>query len=204
MTFTIQEELVVSVIYRPIAASPNESRETEVAVAQLRAGVLSSEAGYDLAARLRDEKAQDPVRGVIAAYIYDSLGDVESVRRIAFYLAMAGVAVPYDVALLGRIAASKARAGLIEVDIPETHERTSRSPEEERRRWTFAATPRLRAPVAGVFPWLRQGWFLLEDEDPSALVLEGVAELRAELLSSPFTTLTALGGRRLKAIIEEA
>jgi putative chitinase len=203
-TFTLEGESVVSVIYRWVWASPTQSRETEVAIAQLRAGVVSAEAGYDLAARLRDEKAQDPVQAVIAAYIYDSLGDVDNVRRIAFYLALAGVPVPYDVALLGHLTARRAAAGPIEVEIPETPARTPRSPEERSRRWTVVATASSRAPVAGIFPWLRQGWLLLEDEDPSDLVIGGLAELRAELLASPFTTLTDRGGRRLSAMIEEA
>jgi hypothetical protein len=203
-TFTVQGEAVVSVIYRPVNASPIDSQETEVAVAQLRAGVLSAQPGYDLAARLRDAKEHDPVRGVIAAYIYDALGDVDSVRRLAFYLAVSGVPVPYDVALLGRLAASKLSGGSVVVEIPETPPRTPRSPEETSRPWTVVPTPRARARVAGAFPWLRQGWWLLEDEDPSDLVIDGLAKMRTELLASPFTTLTARGGQRLKAMIEEA
>jgi hypothetical protein len=211
-TFTIQRKAVVSVIYRPVNAPPRASRETEVAVAQLRAGLLSTEAGYDLAAQLRDAKERDPVRGVIAAYIYDSLGDLDSVRRIAYYLALAEVPVPYDIALLGRLTARRLGAGPIVVEIPETPPRTPRSPEETSRSWTSAATPRVPlianqsagVPVAGAFPWLRQGWLLLEDEDPSDLIIDGLAKVRAELLPSPFTTLTARGGKQLKAMIEEA
>ncbi len=203
-TFTVQGDEVVSLIYRPVNAFPIKSRETELAVAQLRAGILSAQAGYDLAARLRDQKERDPVRGVIAAYIYDALGDRDSVRRIAWYLAAAGVPVPYDVALLGHLAATKSGGGLVKAEIPEIPRRTARSPEETNRRWTFDATPPAHAPVAGVFPWLRQGWSLLEDEDPSDLVIGGLAKLRAELLGSPFTTLTARGGRRLKSMMEEA
>jgi len=204
-TFTIEGEAVVSVIYRPIFASPDQSpRDTEIAVAQLRAGVLSAEAGYDLAARLRDSKAWDPVRGVIAAYIYGALGDLDNIRRVAYYLARDAHCVPYDVGLLGRFTASKSSDGAINVEIPETSQRSPRSPEERSRNWTFDATPRGVAPVAGAFPWLRQGWLMLEDAAPSDLVINGLAALRTELLASPFTTLTARGGRRLKTLIEEA
>ena len=204
-TFTIEGEAVASVIYRPIFASPDQSpRDTEIAVAQLRAGVLSAEAGYDLAARLRDSKAWDPVRGVIAAYIYDALGDLDNIRRVAYYLARDAHCVPYDVGLLGRFTASKSSDGAINVEIPETSQRSPRSPEERSRNWTFDATPCGVAPVAGAFPWLRQGWLMLEDAAPSDLVINGLAALRTELLASPFTTLTARGGRRLKTMIEEA
>ena len=183
--------------------SPIKSRETELAVAQLRAGVLSTQTGYDLAARLRDAKERDPVRGVIAAYIYDALGDRDSVQRIAWYLAQSGIPVPYDVALLGRLSATKAGPGIVEVAIPKTPRRAPRSAEETSRTWTFGSTSPARAPVAGVFPWLRQGWSLLDDEDSSGLVMGGLAKLKVELLRSPFTTLTGRGGERLKAMIEE-
>jgi hypothetical protein len=202
-TFTIEGEEVASVIYRPLNAPPADAQETELAIAQLRAGVLSARAGYDQAARLRDQKERDPIRGVIAAYIYDALQDRDSIKRIAWYLAAASIPIPYDVALLGRLSARKAISGVVEVEIPETQQRTPRSAEEALRKWTFSSTPSARAPVAGVFPWLRQGWSLLEDEDTSDLVVDGLLILRTELLRSPFTTLTAQGGQRLKRMMEE-
>ncbi|MGY4296135.1 hypothetical protein ACVWXN_004230 [Bradyrhizobium sp. i1.4.4] len=203
-TFTVDVEEVVSLIYRPLGAPSMEGRETELAIAQLRAGMLSEKMGYDQAARLRERKERDPVRGVIAAYIYDALGDRDSVHRVAWYLADAGVPIPFDVALLGHLSSAKSSSGLLEVEIPDTPRRKSRSPEESNRPWTFDSTPFTRAPVAGVFPWLRQGWSLLEDEDSSDLVMEGLVDLRSELLRSPFTTLSARGGQRLKTMIEGA
>jgi hypothetical protein len=203
-TFTVQGEEVVSIIYRTLGGDTNDDLQTERAVAELRAGVLSAEAGYGLATRLRFGKAQDPVRGVLAAYIYYALGDVESVRRVAFYLQMDGVPIPYDIALLGRLRARVGGDGAIEVETPPTRERTPRSPEEELHCWTYASTGAAWAPVAGAFPWLRQGWSLLEDADPSKLVIDGLSDLRKELLPSPFTTLNARGGAALKRMIEEA
>ncbi|MET4118805.1 biotin-(acetyl-CoA carboxylase) ligase [Bradyrhizobium sp. JR1.5] len=202
-TFTVEGEEVVSVIYRLLNAAPTEARDTELAIAQLRAGALSARMGYDQAARLRDQKERDPVRAVIAAYIYDALGDRDSIHRIAWYLAAAGIPVPYDVALLGRLRSRQVAPGLIEVEIPETPPRKPRSHEEARRTWTFNSTPSARALVAGIFPWLRQGWSLLEDDEASGLVMEGLVDLRAELLRSSFSTLSARGGQQLKTIIEE-
>ena len=178
-------------------------RETELAVAQLRAGVLSAQAGYDLAARLRDQKARDPVRGVIAAYIYDALGDRDSVRRIAWYLAAAGVPVPYDVALLGHLAATKSGGGPVKAEIPETPRRTARSPEETNRQWTFDATPPARAPVAGAFPGCGKAGCCSKTKTLGPCHRWPCAA-EGRTVGSPFTTLTARGGRRLKTMIEEA
>jgi hypothetical protein len=203
-TFTVQGEGVVSVIYRTLGGDTYDDLETERAVAELRAGVLSAEAGYGLATRLRFMKAQDPVRGVLAAYIYYALGDVESVRRVAFYLQKEGVPIPYDIALLGRFPARVGKDGAIEVETAPTRKRAPRSSEEEPYDWTYASTRAAWARVAGAFPWLRQGWSLLEDADPSDLIVDGLSDLRKELLPSPFTTLNARGGAALKRMIEEA
>ena len=202
-TFTIQGKEVVSVIYRLNGGLPGESYDTEYAVAQLRAGTLSVEAGYGLAARLRLMKAQDPVRAVLAAYIYHALGDIENICRVAYYLNLDAVSIPFDVALLARLRARRREDGSIEVEVPQTSKRTPRSSEEELYSWTRAATPATLALVAGAFPWLRQGWSLLEDQDRSDLIFEGLSTLSKELLPSPFTTLSAKGGTALKRMIEE-
>ena len=58
-----------------------------------------------------------------------------------------------------------------------------------------------RAVVAGIFPWLRQGWALLEGgDDPWSLILPQLSEIQKELLPTPFTTLTPHGGEFLREI----
>src|SRR5208282_5953113 len=147
------------------------SSGTELAVAQLRSGALTSQGRYDLAATLRELKEEDPIRGVIAAYLYDAQGDVDSVRRTAYFLARAKVPIPFDIALLARVRAKRSPLGIVTVDIPAVGKRAPRSKEEEKFNCTYCATPEKGGTVAGVFPWLRQGWPLLANEDPSPLIL---------------------------------
>jgi hypothetical protein len=45
----------------------------------------------------------DPLVGVISAYLYDSIGDIDSIRQMAFYYAKAQQAIPYDIALLASL-----------------------------------------------------------------------------------------------------
>jgi hypothetical protein len=203
-TFTVSDPGIVSLIYRPMYADAYVTQDTEVAVARLRAGALAGQGGdaFDLAAKLREGKEQDPVRGVLAAYLYDAQGDVESVRRTAYFLADAGIPIPFDLLLLGRLPATERMPGLLFAEIPATQERSPRSKEEEPRDWTYCKTNPRRAPVAGVFPWLRQGWALLDEDAPSPLVIDGILGLRKELLPYPFTTLSGSGGNHLRNLIK--
>jgi hypothetical protein len=198
-TFTVDNGGATSLIYRRTYSLRNSGDRSEAAVAALRAGLLATEAAYDAAARFRDRKEEDPVKGVLAAYLYDAQGDVESVRRTAYYLALAGLPIPFDVAILGRLPV-KETSGQLVAQIPPTRERAARSAEEETRSWTRDATPAKQAKVAGIFPWLRQGWALLDGEE--TWEPPGLTELRAHLLAFQFTTLDAEGGRRLRDIID--
>jgi hypothetical protein len=180
--------------------SSTVDRDTENVVARLRAGALATDSAYDFAASLRDAKEQDPIQGVLAAYIYDTQGDVESIRRTAFYLARAGIPIPFDIAMLGRLPMRWSGPSVITVDIPATRQRQPRSNNERLRFWTFEATGGFAgAVVAGIFPWLRQGWALLEEDDfPIPMVFPfSFSEIRRELLPAPFTTLTSRGGEFL-------
>lgn len=198
-TFTIDGGGVTSLIYRHTYSPPDSGLKSETAVAELRAGLLAGDAAYDAAARFRDEKEDNPVKGVLAAYLYDAQGDVESVRRTAWYVAMAGLPIPLDMAILGRLPVMLSNGQLL-ARIPQTLARKPRSAEEARRSWTHDATSELEGrPVAGLFPWLRQGWALLDGDEP--WLPPGLIELRRHLLPFQFTTLDAAGGKRLHDII---
>ena len=199
-TFSLGADGVVSLIYRPVGWQAGGDK-TERVIAALRTGALRTEDALDVAAGLRDGKMEDPVLGVLAAYLYDSIGDVDSIRRMAFFYAHFGQAVPFDVAMLARLGAERAPDGTIVAQIPAVRARPPASDAEEQRRGNSVATPARPAPVAGLFPWLRQGWALLEEEDPSPLFLTGLPDLQSGLARAPFTTLDAEHGQRLKSLV---
>lgn len=198
LSIGIERAGVMSLIYRPMFDS-GAGRGTEEAVALLRTGAIRAEAAFDHAVAMRRGKHRDPVRGVIAAYLYDSQGDVDSIRQIAFYYCDAGQPIPYDVALLARLEVHSGRDGLV-ARIPPIRSRKARSAAETKVGWATRATPAAKGVIAGAFPWLRQGWPLLEDADPP-LVAGGVAELVLHLGPAPFTTLDADAGLRLAKLI---
>jgi hypothetical protein len=72
------------------------------------------------------------------------------------------------------------------ITIPKVQERSPRSEAEKKRKWTYCAMPE----VAGLWPWMRQGWVLLDDPSDvgSPLVRPGLIEHRPGLMRSRFTT----------------
>ena len=136
--------------------------------------------------------------GAISAYLYDSIGDIGNVRRMAYYYAEHGQPIPYDIALIAELRPA-VRDGEIWVDVPEVKKRKPRPGDEEQHEWTHEATRAARGPVAGLWPWLRQGWAFLEDESPEAipLVRPDITNLRRHLRPGRFTTFDATGGRQL-------
>jgi hypothetical protein len=83
--------------------------------------------------------------------------------------------------------------------VPAVPERAARTEAEERHEWTRSATPETAGPVGGLWPWMRQGWMLVDDpaDDGSTLVVRPLAELTAHLRPSRFSTFDADGGRQL-------
>jgi hypothetical protein len=149
----------------------------------------------------------NPLLGVIAAWLYDAAGDRDGVRRLASLYPERGQPIPFDIALLAGVPGRRDRNGLIRVDLPALPARTPRTDEEassfvDVRGFGLFGARRARrdAVVAGGFPWMRQGWRLL---DLAALPVHvEVAALAGHVGPSLFTTLDRDGGRRLAALIE--
>jgi caspase domain-containing protein len=198
-SLAVTDRGVAALVYREVDAPPDAGSATEDAILRLERGGLQADDVTDLAADLRQGKLADPVRGVIGAYLYDSIGDLESIRRMAFYYAQDGQAIPYDIAFLARLEGERRDDGLLGATIPAVSAREPRTDQERQLRWTYEATPQATGLVAGLWPWLRQGWGFLDDpaEDGSTLVLPGLIEAADDLTPARFTTLHHAGARRL-------
>lgn len=190
---------VAGLVYRKRNAPPSASRAAEDAIGLLERRALRADDALDLAVELRYGKHADPVLGVISAYLYDSVGDLENIRRMAYYYISRGQLIPYDIALLAQLRGEKRNDGLLTATVPAVRAREPRTEREIRASWTFAQTPPATGVVGGLWPWLRQGWAFLDDPaaDGSTLVLPGLIELAEELMPARFTTLRPEAGRRL-------
>ncbi len=192
-----------ALIYRAIYEDKDTSGIAANALAQMESGALRANAVLDLSVELRQLKHTDPTLGVISAYLYDSVGDLDNIRRMAYYYVQHGQAIPYDIALLAQIPSWRNPDGLLEVAIPQVEARDPRTDVERQNDWTWTMTPATNGIVGGFWPWMRQGWTFLEDptDVEMGLVDPRIAALRPHLTSARFTTLTADGGQRLAAIL---
>jgi Caspase domain len=195
---------VSGLVYREVHTPTGVAEATENALGQLERGALRADATIDLAVELRQEKHADPVRGVICAYLYDSIGDVDNIRRMAYFYLRHRQPIPYDIAFLAQLRGQRRGHGLLSATVPAVSKRKPRTKDERKFSWTYSATPRAMGVVGGFWPWLKQGWALLDDPAPngSTLVLPGLIELTERLTPARFTTLDDAGGRQLAELFK--
>lgn len=190
---------VSGLIYRKYGADLLAGSATEEALSRLEQGGLRVEDTLDLAAELRQSKHADPVLGVICSYLFESIGDVESIRRMAYYYVRCDQPIPYDVALLAQLQGERRTDGLLWATVPAISSREPRTEREGRLEWLYSPTESVSGVVGGFWPWLRQGWAFLDDVNPesSALILPDIVEVADQVTSARFTTLSPTGGRHL-------
>jgi hypothetical protein len=193
---------VSAVVYRP-SYSPAGARSAEDVIGRLERGALRADAVTGLAVRLRLEKHVDPVLGVFAAYLYDSIGDLGSIRRMAYYYVQHQQPIPYDIALLAQVHCRRDGDQSVAY-VPAVPQRKPRSEEERQHSWTYEGTPAQQGIVGGAWPWLRQGWAFLADptDSESTLIRPGLEKLSRHLGQSRFATFDNQGGNALAALFQ--
>jgi len=205
-TIIRNEHGVSALIYRRVFEPVNTAANAELAIAKMERGALRADDATNLAVKLRKEKHSDPMLGVISAYLYDSVGDIDSIRRMAYYYVSYGQPIPYDIALLAGLRGELLNDGVLRVHVPAVNERDARTESEQRYEWTHSATPAADGEVGGLWPWMRQGWPFLEDpsDDESTLVTQGLVEVGRHLTPGRFTTVDRVGAVELARIFNLA
>jgi hypothetical protein len=194
---------VSGLVYYPRDAALDSGIRTELVIEELEKGALRFSDAANFPMVHRNLKGIDPILGVISAYLYDSIGDVESIRALAYFYSYYSQSIPYDVALLAQLHGSWDQF-ILRVDIPEVSEREARTEAERKQPWTHGGTPAVQGvTVAGAWPWMRQGWPYLDDPSDidSSLVLSQIRNLRRHLLPSRFATVDTAGGHALVELL---
>jgi hypothetical protein len=194
---------VAALVYRKIGEEPTDASRTEKAIAEMESRFVRYDAAISFTVDLRKSKHADPVFGAISAYLYDAIGDTDSIRRMAYYYTWYQQPIPYDIALLGQLEGHW-KDGLLWANVHAVAERQPRSDDEQQFSWTYSATPASSGVVGGFWPWMRQGWSFLEDSaaDGSRLVKPELIALQKNLTTARFTTMDKKGGRKLAALFE--
>jgi hypothetical protein len=192
------ERGISALIYRPMDDIADTAATAELAITRMESGALRGSDASDLAVNLRKKKFRDPVLGVISAYLYDSIGDIDNIRRMAFYYVYNEMAIPYDIAMLAQLRGER-RDGLLWAHVPPVLERPPQTEAERSADWTHSRTDPVFGKVGGLWPWMRQGWTFLDDpaDDGSTLISPGLIELIRHLAPGRFPLFDAEGGRRL-------
>lgn len=194
--FTIEGEGADSFLLR---RTYTDRAPAEGAVALAATGASLSDP-YEYAAVLRGGKHEDPVLGALAAYAYARVGAIDEIRRMCFYYGASRQPAPFDAVLLARV--RLAREGDTYVcDIPAVPSRPPMTEVEKRFPYAFEHTPAVKLTVAGGFPWLRQGWALLEDD--FRFEMRALAALAPGVRPNVFTTLNPARGRALANLIQD-
>src|SRR5262249_33098920 len=124
----------------------------------LSARTLNAEDTAILAEAMRYMKHADPMYGIIAAYLYNAIGDVSNIRRMCYYYKLHDQDVPFDIAMLSQLELKLRPDGGFYVEVPEVEE----LPASDRRAYApsfvWEKTPAVTVNVAGVTPLLRAGW----------------------------------------------
>ena len=167
-------------------------------IKDLQAGNLSAEQVDDIAAKLREEKHINPTLGAIASYLYDYTGDIDSIRRMAFFYCLYGQPIPFDVAFMGLLSTEDMGRDSMVANVPPIPGRPWSPTNAELPKWVTRATDGQSGHVAGLWPWLRQGWQFMEDPAPQEKAAAvGLRDVAKFLLPSQFSSFREQGARIL-------
>lgn len=152
---------------------------------------------------MRIAKHADPMLGIISAYLYNNIGDIDNIRRMCYFYHIHDQDVPFDIAMLAGVPLEHDKGRncfVITVpavkEVPKTH-RGDNEPE-----FTCCATPELTTDVAGISPLLRAGWQLLRNSKHR--IHQQCGDLVDYLTAAPISTFAGIdvGNTLIQAIKE--
>jgi len=169
---------------------PAQIDSTAEVIASLQRGNLSATQVDQLAVGLRKLKHVNPVLGAVASYLYDYSGDIDSIRRMAYFYCKYRQAIPFDIAFMGLLDLVRSEFGY-QADVPAV---AAREKKDDLPEWVRRATPDEHGEVAGFWPWLRQGWQFVEDpETEEKFVADSLHDVIPFLLPSQFSSFQKKG-----------
>ncbi|WOS67039.1 MULTISPECIES: caspase family protein [Sinorhizobium] len=171
-----------------VYGDPREDRllHSAEALKGLSQGYLRSADAKKIAGQIRYAKHLDPMMGIVAAYLYNAVGDIDNIRRMAYYYTTHSQPIPFDIAMLAGLELIRSEHGF-SVEVPAV----PRALEQDRGapNFTQVATPNASGNVAGLAPVLRMGWPYLRESRHS--FHKSCWRFIDHLASSPVTTFTS-------------
>lgn len=139
-----------------------------------------------ITADMRKLKHVDPLYGIVAAYLYHRIGDIDNVRRMCTFYLEHEQDVPFDIAMLAQLKFQKRENGGFVVDVPKVSETPRQQRPPNAPDYVWCKTNEVRVNVAGVTPLLRAGWQNLGASSQS--IHRRCLDLMDSLTDSPIAT----------------
>ncbi len=201
LTIVLRDESEVkgwACIKKGMVQSLDVNKALEI-VAELRNGNISVNDLEKVAVSLRESKHLNPTLGAVASYLYDYMGDLDNIRRMAYFYSDSRQAIPFDIAFMGLLQTISFGQPDFSAVVPKVQASEVTPANKNYPNWVRKETEEVTARVAGYWPWLRQGWQFVDDpqgaEEIPAVTLHEVTE---HLLKSAFTSFDSKGLEILK------
>ena len=166
-------------------------------IANLQLGHLPADQVDRMAASLREMKHVNPVVGAISSYLYDYGGDIDSIRRMAYFYCDYNQAIPFDIAFMGLLPIRRHQYAY-EAEVPAVDARKHSPQNDGLPKWVTRATTAQSGDIAGFWPWLRQGWQFVEDpEAEETAAADSLRDVIPFLLPSQFSSFRMEGAEIL-------
>ena len=180
---------VPGLLYLDHKKGPNY--QTAEVVLDLHGGKLSINDIEDIGQKLTQTQFRYPVLACVAAYLYDAIGDIDSIRRMAHIFVARNQAVPFDIAMLGKLK----RVSKYRVELPNVDARPPEHSHDALPKLAYKKYGATRGNIAGLCPWLNMGWDHLQSARHKMYYFEGFDKFYGSTASSVFTMLNETGGK---------
>lgn len=184
----VYETGCIQLSWTPGYTSHSYIQKTQTAWQTLNAlatGRLQSNDAVPIADHLRDEKHANPMIGIVCAYLYDLVGDTDSISRLCHFYVEHGQGIPFDIALL-----SSGEIGQTDDGWSVRYGSSTRDERRSRQNipsYLWETTPEGSGRVAGAAPLFRSGWCRLAAQKHHLLV--EFSKLSENLTRAPIATI---------------
>lgn len=168
-------------------------------ITELRNGDISVNNLERIAVGLRESKHLNPILGAVASYLYDYMGDLDNIRRMAYFYSSERQAIPFDIAFMGLLQTASFGQPDFSAVVPKVQASEATPANKNYPDWVRRETEEVIGRVAGYWPWFRQGWQFVDDpQEAEEIPAVALYEVTEHLLKSEFTSFDSKGLEILK------
>ncbi len=180
--------------WTPNYSSYSYTKKTQTAwwaLDALASGRLQGKDAIPIADSMRDEKHANPMIGIVCAYLYDLVGDTDSISRLCHFYVKHNQCIPFDIAILagGEIRQTDDGCDLLYSASKKDKLRSCQNIPS----YLWRSTPEGKGRIAGAAPLFRSGWNRLCTQKHG--FLRKLSTLSEHLTKAPIATIAGKHAR---------